>query len=442
MHLRKTAQASDEPPRHHPDISLSLRDQACFGCHSRSGRISLAYEGWHETAVDESTMKQRDNSHNQFRILADGRLLERHAADVHFERGMQCGDCHLASEVMGDGASHAHKEAAVKIGCVDCHPEQIPPTGTFETLDPETQKIIALRKLNAPGRRFVLARSGTGAYPNVYVGEAGQLFLTTLREGRVLKPKPATAACGRDIAGHRLLECRACHSAWAPQCVSCHTSYERSGEAWDHLAGRIVTGAWQEKPGEFLAEPPVLGVEQTNPAGGTNQVRIGTFVPGMIMRLSRGTPGSDPAGDFHRLYAPVSPHTTVSKVRGCVSCHAKPVALGYGRGKMTYEAKAGVGSWKFEPKFPANSRDGLPLDAWIGFLQEPKAGSTTRTNSRPLNLQEQQKILLVGACLQCHVEGEEGLKNVFVDFAHYQKYLSRQCWLPEWAPVRKSGLSP
>ena len=110
------------------------------------------------------------------------------------------------------------------------------------------------------------------------------------------------------------------------------------------------------------------------------------------------------------------------------------MALGYGRGKMTYEARAGIGYWKFEPKYPPSSRDGLPLDAWIGFLQDPEPGSTTRANSRPLSLREQQKILLVGACFQCHKEGEERIKNVFIDFARYQKYVSRQCWLPEWAP--------
>ncbi len=49
------------------------------------------------------------------------------------------------------------------------------------------------------------------------------------------------------------------------------------------------------------------------------------------------------------------------------------------------------------------------------------------------------EILLVGACLQCHVEGEERLKNVFSDFAGYQKRLSRKCWLPEWAPAGKNG---
>ena len=34
-------------PLHHPDVSIRVAEQACFGCHSRSGRIATNYEGWH-----------------------------------------------------------------------------------------------------------------------------------------------------------------------------------------------------------------------------------------------------------------------------------------------------------------------------------------------------------------------------------------------------------
>ena len=32
----------------HPDVALPVDNAPCFGCHSRSGRISLSYDGWHE----------------------------------------------------------------------------------------------------------------------------------------------------------------------------------------------------------------------------------------------------------------------------------------------------------------------------------------------------------------------------------------------------------
>ena len=36
----------------HPSVSLTVSDNHCFGCHSRSGRISTNYQGWHETTIE------------------------------------------------------------------------------------------------------------------------------------------------------------------------------------------------------------------------------------------------------------------------------------------------------------------------------------------------------------------------------------------------------
>ena len=40
----------------HPSVSLKVSDNHCFGCHSRSGRISTNYEGWHETTLEAEQM--------------------------------------------------------------------------------------------------------------------------------------------------------------------------------------------------------------------------------------------------------------------------------------------------------------------------------------------------------------------------------------------------
>lgn len=429
---RASARTRGQPPRFHPEISTSVQGQACFGCHSRSGRISLSFEGWHETTLEEDAIKRTTDWQKRFRILADDRVLEKHEPDIHYQKGMQCVDCHLASEAMGDGQQYAHQENAVKIGCVDCHPEESPKTRVFEQLDAEARKIIALRNLNEPGRKFLVTRSGVAdsrAYPNVYLGNEGRLSLKTVLDGRVLEPKPATEACGRDIPGHRRLECRACHSAWVPQCIGCHTSFEPKAEGWDHLAGRALLGTWQEQSSEMLAEAPVLGVQKIATPTKTYEERIGTFAPGMVMTLTRESRNSP---ELHRLYAPVSPHTS-SRSRSCVSCHANPVALGFGRGSLQYETNGAFGCWTFKPRFATATQDGLPLDAWIGFLQEPAPGiKATRGNCRPFTLPEQQRILRVGSCFQCHDEGDQRLQAVFSDFQHYRAHLSEHCLLPNW----------
>jgi Cytochrome b/b6/petB len=426
-------------PMHHPEISVNVTEQACFGCHSRSGRIATSYEGWHETLLDETAAKAAAGWPSRFRVLADGRVFEKHPADVHFEKGMRCADCHVAVEVMSDGVAHAHERDAVKISCADCHAAGATPAKEFAQFDPETQQIAAMRELNEPGRRFVVSQSGSAAYANVFLGKDGRPQVALIESAKVLQPKPAAAACARAGSIHERLECGACHSAWAPQCITCHTSFDPKAQGWDYLAGKFVNGAWQEEAADFQGDAPALGVERSAGLDGKVEERITTFIPGMILNLTLPSGQAKNEDGFHRLFAPASPHTTAAQSRDCRSCHANPAALGYGRGKLNYEVKGGTGKWVFTPAYPRSPRDGLPLDAWIGFLQEPHAGATTRKDARPFNLQEQRNILLVGACLECHNEKERRVAAAFADFKNYRKALSPQCRLPDWTHAEAFG---
>ena len=416
-------------PLHHPDISIRVPDEACFGCHSRSGRIATSYQGWHETLLNEAAAKALPGWPAQYRLLADGRVFEKHAADIHAQKGMTCVDCHLASEVMGDGERHAHENNAIKIACVDCHAPGNTLAKESGQLDPETQQIVAMRRIDKPARRFVVAQSGTAAYANVFFdGNTGPL-LAPMHSSGFLHPKPMTAACAAQI--HQRLECSACHTAWAPQCVSCHTGFDPKVQGWDHLDRRYVDGSWQEEPAGYLADAPALGVERIPLPDGKSRERIVTFVPGMVMTLDLPGPASNAGPRFHRLFAPASAHTTSSRARSCRSCHANPAALGYGRGRLEYVVHGRSAEWRFTPQFPARAEDGLPADAWIGFLAEPRGNAATRKEARPFTLDEQRRILLVGACLACHNERDRRLARVFADFRNYRSALSPKCVLPD-----------
>ncbi len=417
-------------PLHHPEISLQVRKDSCFGCHSRSGRIATNYEGWMETLLDEKTARASRGWPAQFRVLADGRVFAKHPADVHAEKGMACIDCHLASEVMGDGNSHAHENNAIRISCVDCHARGATPTEEFAQLDAETQQIVAMRKLNEPGRRFVRAALGKVAYPNVFLDASGTPVTLLETNQKLLQPKPMAKVCAGAI--HKRLECSACHTAWAPQCVSCHTSFNPKEEGWDHLAGRFVKGSWQEEPGNYMDDAPTLGVERIASRNGTVEERIATFIPGMILHLDSPAGAEKARTEFKRLFAPASAHTIAAKARDCRSCHNNPLALGYGRGQLRYVVHGRSAQWQFTPQFSIAPEDGLPLDAWIGFLKEPHGSLATRKGARPFTLDEQQRILLVGACLTCHNEKEPRIASVFEDFIHYRKALSPRCILPAW----------
>ncbi len=437
-HLRYDAAADSElhraaggsAPLHHPEISIHVPKDACFGCHSRSGRISTSYEGWHETLLGAGAEPVTSGRSLKFRELADGRVFEKHPADVHAEKGMVCLDCHLASEVMGDGSVHAHENDAIKISCADCHAAGKTAGTEYSQLNSETQQIVAMRQLNKPGRKFASTQSGSGAYPNVFIDAGGTPVLSLLESSKTLKPKPMEAVCAGSI--HKRLECTACHTAWAPQCISCHTSFDSNAQGWDHLAGNYVKGAWQEQAAAYLGDAPALGVQRSASPGGKPVERVVTFVPGMILDLQLPDGHATAQHQFRRLFAPASAHTIVAKARDCRSCHANPAALGYGRGYLKYITGGRRPEWQFTPEYPASSEDGLPADAWIGFLRERSFNSTTRSDARPFNINEQQRILLVGACLSCHNEKQPHIAAVFADFTHYRSALSRKCLLPGW----------
>jgi hypothetical protein len=166
----------------------------------------------------------------------------------------------------------------------------------------------------------------------------------------------------------------------------------------------------------------------------------------MIMTIDLGSYSSDDLTSsdesiFHRLYAPVAPHTTSKTGRSCTSCHNNPVALGYGRGELVYTTDGGVGKWTFKPAYSNNPYDGLPEDAWIVFpddFNDPTVGTdpavySTRTSFRPFNLIEQKKILTVGACLTCHEESSTVMLNSLKEnFNITLDKLNSECILPHW----------
>lgn len=190
-----------------------------------------------------------------------------------------------------------------------------------------------------------------------------------------------------------------------------------------------MQGSWVEYAGSFLAGPPTLGVRFTG-----NDKSITPAIPGMIMSVDRGSFDGHPATDtaFYRLFAPAVPHTVMAKGRSCTACHNNPLALGYGRGELIFIAAES--RWQFIPEYENLPADGLPADAWIGFLQEPGAATSTRSNFRPFTIAEQQRILTVGTCLTCHA-GESSVmqKSLSENFAEYLQQLSSRCQVPRFA---------
>ena len=422
-------------PSAHPSLTVNPRNDHCFGCHSRSGRVVLSYEGWYETGlkVERDAPATKDTAAvvvtkigpDARRILPDRRILARAAPDVHHERGLDCIDCHIASELMGVGTTVPSKAQQLRIGCEDCHARTVASIES-EYIDPESRKLLALRNWTiGAGQRMGTTRDGAPLV-NVRVDESGNARLLRKRTGQSLPLKPPVPACVDDPA-HARLSCSSCHSAWAPRCIACHTSFDPGDEGFDHAAQQWVKGTWNETSATFEAAPPTLGVTGEGKARGS----IDTFVPGMVMTFDRNMqPGGKPDIVFRRLFGRLDAHTTRKEVRGCTSCHNDPVALGFGTGELRFVSSGGTGKWQFVPAVKPSPYDGLPGDAWTGFLQDRTGMVSAHPGARPFNVDEQRRVLRVGACLTCHAGDSKPMQDALRDFGATLARRSRQCVIP------------
>lgn len=393
----------------HPRLALKAPDAGCFGCHSRSARISLSYAGWWDSGVREDEAEGLPAG--SVRRLEDGRLLSRASADVHHEKGMGCVDCHTAGEVMGDGKVHGHEDEATRVRCTTCHRLEPVRTVASGTLDPATRFAVQAHLGERPPARLLAEDRSGEALTNAWPGDGWNVEMVGKLDGRRRIARPPGPSCS-GLPGHERLSCQACHSPWTTSCTSCHTQWDPKGSVdagirrGPGLPG--APGAWVEYDGKPRIEAPALGVLTRD-----GVQRIEPVVPGMILTLNGpGAPAPDPlpasaeglrgkGTRFLRAWALAVPHTTTKAGRSCTSCHANPVALGYGRGDLVLGTDSAGATWRFEPAFAPSGFDPLPSDAWIGFLSS-SGGAATRRGLRPLEREAQLRTLGVGACLPCH----------------------------------------
>jgi hypothetical protein len=324
---------------------------------------------------------------------------------------------------MGDGNLYTHKEGQVKVQCTDCHFNGSRQSFSIDNADTETQKIISLSRSIDPRRKYLKFAASGRIMSNVFLNDSAKPIMQGKLNNQLYNLKQPLPVCSVEIPGHKRLGCKTCHTQWAPQCITCHTEFSPGDKGWDNLTNKETKGAWLEYFRDFLAEAPPLGVEKKD-----GREIVTTVVPGMVMTLDKEGKGKSA---FRRLYAPTFSHTIGRASRSCNSCHNDPLALGFGRGDLNYSVSSGRGNWKFIPKYSQSSHDGLPQDAWIGFLKSGTNSKSTRGNIRPFNLDEQMRILRVGACFHCHKESEKKLTPAFRDFSNLRKYISNKCILPE-----------
>ena len=407
---------------HHAAISLNVSNDHCFGCHSRSGRISTNYEGWHETTLNPADVAGKKG----YRLVKNSRVFKYVQDDVHHAAGMDCIDCHTSYELMGDGKSYRHQENQQDVACSDCH-TQNPDTISPLQLDGESATIASMRFGNIAGKNFLRTKKHKVTLINTFV-KHDSIFLIGKNNHKLHFIKAPSTVCQRDKA-HKNVTCSACHTSWAPTCIGCHNTYDPSEPGYNMVLNQKQRGSWVEFVGRYDAFPPALGNRMV--AGKKEVVPV---IPGMVLTIDVKSYDKNFHDSliFHRLFAPASPHTTMKEGRNCKSCHNNPQALGYGKGNLTFVITDGKGRWNFEPFYSSNKNDNLPEDAWIPFLGSRTGKVSTRSNLTPFTINDQKRILTVGACLTCHDENSKVMQQSLIDFSSVLNNRKSNCIMPEW----------
>lgn len=432
------------PMKH--EITIKIPATQCNHCHTRGKRIGTTFVGMFEYDYKPDGFAPPVNEKGEPQKLLYTKDYLNVRKDVHFERGLECMDCHTSIDVHGDGNIYPTTLYQVEIQCADCHgtPDMYPwelPVGwgtrvTFEgqrgTLEKDGKEYLLTSRGNS---RVNLERRGNSVILKSFFTEK-EHEVPLLKEKKLNdKWKTEQGKVAMSVVSQHLdkLECYACHSTWAPQCYGCHIVYDKRKQGTDWVTTALnydqttrkqqitkTAGDINENRGYMRWEEPILGI---NLKGKVTPVIPGCQVifsyideDGNVVSVNKVDKTSD--GLNTPTLAPVQPHANTMPARTCESCHTQPKTLGYG----TMNSRSAGELLGDEPLF-GNNAEGVYGDipnAKTGKWQVPKLEEfpyawdqlVTRSGKqvqnmphvedRPLNAEERDKVEREGLCVACH----------------------------------------
>lgn len=367
--------------------------------------------------------------------------------DVHFERGMQCIDCHSSINMHGDADIYPVTYYQVEVSCYDCHgtPKAYPwelPVGYGTPVELEGTR----GTYKAGGVEYLLTSRGN--VQGNWVRQGDKAFVISRYDGKrheipLLKAKRLAESFKTEqgkvamavVSQHiDKLECYACHALWAPQCFGCHMKYDAraKGTDWIETAKRrdpqtgrqVIT----QRPGELVMEnrsfmrweSPILGVNlkgKVSPLIPGCQVFY-TFIRADGKLTAREKHYTTSSGEASPTLAPLQPHSISLVARTCEDCHTNPKAIGYGTANSRSAAKligdrpvfqdlsAGVfgdipGAKTARPQVPKIMDFPYSLEQLV-TRSGRQVQNMPLPEDRPLSKAERDLVEREGLCIGCH----------------------------------------
>jgi hypothetical protein len=388
-----------------------IDDYACAGCHQGSNRTVMQYWGirldqnadvrnhrqypanpstFLTTATDtrlfdplvaNNTFNGRNGNQYVWKEDYDGDGRDDTPADVHYEAGMGCIDCHGSFDLHGGKVAAgqptiaSRMEQQVGIRCESCHGsiENYANTAPGQDYGGATRDLAMDAEGNplkhvwrdANGRYFLRSRlNGAVHYiPQTKdtVDDNGKLHAITNQP--VFNPK-ASYAMGRvdadptnglgpiqtagttpGFAHTDTMDCIACHGSWTNTCMGCHLGGEyNTGNNFSNITGERIV--YKQANADFTYQSPIYFQLGVGPRGKITQFSANTKVfyhwedknnvlSQVYTFTDRNGAGTNPAAGYGSMsHNALMAHSVRGKVtannegpRYCVACHLSTESL-------------------------------------------------------------------------------------------------------------------
>ncbi|QPJ64117.1 MAG: hypothetical protein G3M78_01330 [Candidatus Nitrohelix vancouverensis] len=429
-------------PRAHV-IEAVPNSRVCVQCHR-----AYTYE--------EPAVKTNDNAPNlqeaslpktaRFKVNASAPAgMGSGKADIHFEKGFECIDCHTQFDIMGDGNIYSKQHQAVEVRCETCHGSEQAAPAVASITDPNDRAVRLSRHYkggpNQPGDAMALTARDR-KMTNVKSID-GKIVTFGKRSGRrMIAPQTRNARAAHSIPGHiGKLECSACHAQWTPRCDGCHNAMDQSRPVpADHKAAKFF---WGSVESQLSLETPQLIVGPRGKAAPMSPQperaltlldEKGAPIPvisGLGNTIGRYLDwrfsNAEGYSGANRVYR-TEPHSTRRQVRACADCHLSSRTLGLGEGDIELGSHP---SGRNDLIAPLDRSDRIAKRSNYG----PDAKATARgerlsgshQESRPFNQREITTLLRVGNCIACHdTYGDPIYQNMSKSYAFAESIKHQQ----------------
>ncbi|MBX3462245.1 MAG: hypothetical protein KF830_03670 [Planctomycetes bacterium] len=308
-----------------------IDDHTCAGCHQGSNRMVMQYWGirldqnqdvvrgqqYPANPVTFRTTRNdprlfdpvaRNNTfngrnHNQYLVFEDydGDGRDDTPADVHYDAGMGCVDCHGTVELHGNVAAPNNGDIvsrmghAVTIRCEDCHGSATAYAATVAGENYAGQSVVLGQDSAGNPLRHV-ERDANGDYwltskldgRRHYIRQVRDVIVDSGRThpvtGAAIYTPMGSYAMGRDDGSAATglgpqqagphggfshldsMHCAACHSSWSNSCIGCHLEGEyNNGNNFSNITGERIV--FRQRFAEFVYQSTVpfsLGIGPDN----------------------------------------------------------------------------------------------------------------------------------------------------------------------------------